>query len=227
MSSFNLVLVRHGQSQWNKQNLFTGWRDIDLSEKGIEEAKQAGLSLKQKGLSFDVAFSSILKRTIHTLQHILQELNLADIPITNAWQLNEKHYGQLQGQNKKDMVSKYGEQTVQKWRRSYDTPPPLLPESESSTPPQNYIGLSSLPRGESLKDTQKRVIPFWTDCIFTHIQKNQCVLVVAHGNSLRALIKHLETIPDHEIHSLEIKTGQPMMYHIDPQTEEVLKKEWV
>ncbi len=223
MPKDNLVLIRHGQSLWNQKNLFTGWTDIELSQKGIEEAKQVGVLLKEKAISFDLAFTSALQRAIATLNYILKELNLT-IPVTKSWQLNEKHYGKLQGENKQTMIDKYGKKMVQKWRRDFHTKPPLLSQPQKPTDKEIYKDLQEFPRGESLKETQKRVLSFWKKFILPQIQKNKSVLIVAHGNSLRSLIKYLEKISDSDIFSLEINTGQPIIYTIDTK-EQILKKE--
>ena len=223
MSSTKLVLIRHGQSEWNKKNLFTGWVDINLSEKGKEEALQAGLELKKQKISFDVTFCSALKRSIHTLEIILDQMNLTSIPVTKAWQLNERHYGALQGQNRQNVINKYGAHQVQQWRRDFETIPPLL-KKQTFNPSDLYKDLKELPKGESLKDTQKRVLPFWRKEIFPHIQKGKSVLIVAHGNSLRSLIKDLENISDEKISSLEIKTGKPLIYKLNKELK-ILSKE--
>lgn len=217
----NLVLIRHGQSEWNQKNLFTGWVDISLSEQGIQEATKAGQTLKEQSFVFDLAFCSALKRSHQTLNYILKKMNVASIPVTKAWQLNERHYGQLQGQNKKDLVEQYGEQQVQKWRRSYNTKPPLLAQAQIPEDQSLYQGLKDWPLGESLQDTTDRVIPFWKNSILPWIQKGKTILVVAHGNSLRALIKHLDNISDEDITSLEIQTGKPLIYSLE-QNKEIL-----
>lgn len=214
MSHGFLTLIRHGQSEWNRKNLFTGWEDIKLSEKGKKEAKQAGLILKDKDIPIDFAFSSALTRAIHTLEIILKNIPL-QIPITKAWQLNERHYGALQGQNKQQVKKKFGEEQVQLWRRSFDTPPPPLKKKQSLSFPELYKGLKSIPLSESLKDTSNRVLPFWEKKIWPLIKKQKSVLISAHGNSLRALIKNLEYISDENISTLEIKTGRPIIYMID------------
>ena len=213
MSKTNLVLIRHGQSQWNQKNLFTGWTDIDLSQKGQEEAKKAGLLLKEKGLTFDCAFTSVLKRAIRTLWIILDEMDLMWIPVIKTWRLNERHYGALQGKNKNHIMKQYGKDQLQKWRRNFSTKPPLL-EGKQVFHPKIDKNLT-LPRGESLKDTQNRLLPFWKQTILPMIQEKKSVLIVAHGNSLRALIKHLENISDSEIPSLNIPTGKPIIYSLN------------
>ena len=224
MSAHHLILIRHGQSEWNKKNIFTGWTDINLSEKGKKEALQAGLELKKKKLLFDFVFSSALKRAIHTTEIILEQMNLKTTPFVQAWQLNERHYGALQGQNRQDVINRYGEVQVYKWRRDFKTAPPPLKKNQILKKEKLYKSLKQIPNGESLKDTQKRVLPFWKQEIFPHIQNKKSVLIVAHGNSLRALVKYLENIPDHKISSLEIKTGKPLIYKID-ETEQIISKE--
>ena len=209
----HLVLIRHGQSQWNQKNLFTGWTDIDLSQKGKEEAKKAGLFLKEKGLTFDYAFTSVLKRAIRTLWIILDEMDLMWIPVTKSWKLNERHYGALQGKNKKLIMEEYGEDQLQKWRRDFSTKPPLL-ENNQAPHLKIYKNLTP-PYGESLKDTQERLLPFWRQTIQPRLQEGNSVLIAAHGNSLRALVKHLESISDNEITQLNIPTGKPIIYSID------------
>ena len=209
----HLVLIRHGQSQWNEKNLFTGWTDIDLSQKGREEAKKAGLFLKEKGLTFDCAFTSVLKRAIRTLWIILDEMDLMWIPVTKTWRLNERHYGALQGKNKNLIMEEYGKDQLQKWRRDFSTKPPPL-ENHQTLSPKIYKDLT-LPYGESLKDTQERFLPFWNRKIQPKLQEGSSVLITAHGNSLRALVKHLESVSDNEIAHLNIPTGEPLIYSVD------------
>ena len=211
-----LVLVRHGQSEWNKKNLFTGWTDVDLSEQGKREAQQTGLALKAKNIVFEKAFSSALKRSIQTMEIILQNMNL-QIPFAKAWQLNERHYGRLQGKNKKEIINQFGKDQVQKWRRGFTTAPPPLSAPQSLEPKELYEGLKTAPQSESLKDTQDRVLPFWERTVFPCIAGRQSVLITAHGNSLRALIKKLEAVCDKDISSVEIKTGQALIYQMDRQ----------
>ena len=212
MSKIHLVLIRHGQSQWNQENLFTGWTDIDLSQKGREEAQRAGLLLKKKGLTFDCAYTSVLKRAIRTLWIILDEMDLMWIPVIKTWRLNERHYGALQGKNKKHIIEQYGEEQVKKWRRDFITKPPEI--REQTLHPKIYKNLTP-PRGESLKDTQQRLLPFWKQTIQPMVQEKKSILISAHGNSLRALMKYLENIPDDEISSLDIPTGQPIIYSLN------------
>ena len=213
-----LVLVRHGESVWNKKNLFTGWTDVDLSFKGIHEAQEAGRLLKNKKLDFQIAFTSVLKRAVHTLEYILKETN-ESVPVVKAYELNERHYGALQGLNKEAMALKYGEEQVQLWRRSFATRPPMLTEMDERNPQKDPlykdVPKEKLPLGESLEDTIKRVVPFYEKEIVPHLKNNENVLVVAHGNSLRALVKYLENISDEDIAGLEIPLGIPWIYDID------------
>jgi len=211
-----LVLLRHGESTWNKENRFTGWTDVGLSEKGIQEAIDAGrLLLKEKHV-FDVAFTSVLKRAVKTLWLALEEMDLMWIPIHNSWRLNERHYGALQGLNKVDMVQKFGPEQVLKWRRSYDIPPPALSLDDERSPARDarYKSLKAeeTPLTECLKDTVARVLPYWNSTIVPVIKSGQRVVIAAHGNSLRALVKHLDNISDEEIVSLNIPTGIPLVY---------------
>ncbi len=215
-----LVLVRHGESVWNKKNLFTGWTDVDLSIKGIHEAQEAGRLLKNKKLDFQIAFTSVLKRAVHTLEYILKETN-ESVPVVKAYELNERHYGALQGLNKEAMALKYGEEQVQLWRRSFATRPPMLTEMDERNPQKDPlykdVPKEKLPLGESLEDTIKRVVPFYEKEIVPHLKNNENVLVVAHGNSLRALVKYLENISDEDIAGLEIPLGIPWIYDIDSE----------
>ena len=212
-----LILCRHGQSEWNLENRFTGWADIDLSPKGEQEAKDAGLTLKHEQLSFDLAYTSVLKRATRTLWIMLEEMSLTWIPVTNAWELNERHYGALQGLNKSQVAAEYGEEQVQIWRRSYDTPPPALNDDDERHPrfEIRYASVSDLPAGESLKDTLLRVKPYWQTKIIPSLLGNQDVLIVAHGNSLRAMIKMIENISDEEIVDFNIPTGIPLAYEFN------------
>jgi 2,3-bisphosphoglycerate-dependent phosphoglycerate mutase len=216
---YKLVLVRHGESQWNKDNRFTGWIDVDLSEKGLEEARKAGQVLKQQGYTFDVAFTSVLKRAIRTLWLILDEMDLMWIPVHRSWRLNERHYGGLQGLNKAETAAKHGDEQVLIWRRSYDIPPPELEENDERLPTNDprYADLDPkvLPRTESLMTTIDRVMPFWHDRIVPEIRAGKRILIAAHGNSLRALVKYLDDISDKEIIKLNIPTGIPLVYELD------------
>lgn len=209
-----LILIRHGQSTWNLENKFTGWTDVDLSEKGIEEAKEAGKILKEKGFTFDIAYTSVLKRANHTLDIVLKELN-EDIPIYKSWRLNERHYGALQGLNKEETAIKYGEGQVKIWRRSYAVKPPALDDNDERYIKQKDIYDEYIPHTESLKDTIKRVIPYWENTIAPNIKEGKKVIIVAHGNSLRGLIKYLDNVSDEEIVKLEIETGKPICYELD------------
>jgi 2,3-bisphosphoglycerate-dependent phosphoglycerate mutase len=213
-----LVLLRHGQSLWNQENRFTGWIDIDLSELGMAEARQAGDLLRDAGFTFDIAFTSVLKRAIRTLWIVLDRMDLMWIPTTKHWRLNERHYGALQGLNKAEMAAKHGERQVQIWRRSYDVRPPELDPSDESAPGRDprYRGLrpEELPLTECLADTVARVVPYWRDVIAPVVARGQQVIVAAHGNSLRALVKHLDGIGDDEIVGLNIPTGIPLVYEL-------------
>ncbi len=212
-----LILCRHGQSEWNLENRFTGWADVDLSPKGEQEAKDAGLTLKHEQLSFDLAYTSVLKRATRTLWIMLEEMGLTWIPVINAWELNERHYGALQGLNKSQVAAEYGEEQVQIWRRSYDTPPPALNDDDERHPrfEIRYAGVSDLPASESLKDTLLRVKPYWQTKIIPSLLGNQDVLIVAHGNSLRAMVKMIENISDEEIVDFNIPTGIPLAYEFN------------
>ena len=212
-----LILCRHGESEWNLENRFTGWADVDLSPKGKQEAKDAGLTLKHEQLSFDLAYTSVLKRATRTLWIMLEEMSLTWIPVTNAWELNERHYGALQGLNKSQVAAEYGEEQVQIWGRSYDTPPPPLTNDDERHPrfEIRYAGVSDLPTSESLKDTFLRVKPYWQTQIIPSLLGNQDVLIVAHGNSLRAMVKMIENISDKEIMNFNIPTGIPLAYEFN------------
>ena len=212
-----LILCRHGESEWNLENRFTGWADVDLSPKGEQEAKDAGLTLKHEQLSFDLAYTSVLKRATRTLWIMLEEMSLTWIPVINAWELNERHYGALQGLNKSQVAAEYGEEQVQIWRRSYDTPPPALNDDDERHPrfEIRYASVSDLPAGESLKDTLLRVKPYWQTKIIPSLLGNQDVLIVAHGNSLRAMVKMIENISDKEIMNFNIPTGIPLAYEFN------------
>jgi 2,3-bisphosphoglycerate-dependent phosphoglycerate mutase len=225
-----LVLLRHGQSDWNQKNLFTGWTDVDLTAQGRDEARQAGRTLAAAGLTFDIAFTSVLTRAVRTLWIVLDEMKLMWIPVENSWRLNERHYGSLQGLDKAQTTAKHGEAQVKIWRRSYDIPPPPLPETDERHPKHDprYASLtpSVLPGTESLKTTLARVQPYWEDRIAPEILRGRNVLVAAHGNSLRAVVKMLEGIGDDEITELNIPTGVPRLYELDaslqPQRAEYL-----
>lgn len=214
-----LVLLRHGESTWNKENRFTGWTDVDLSAKGIEEAHKAGQVLKEKGFTFDLAYTSVLKRAIRTLWITMDEMDLMWIPVHRAWQLNERHYGALQGLNKAETAAKYGEKQVLVWRRSYDTPPPELTKDDQRYPGKDprYKSLTpaELPLTESLQSTVARVVPFWEKTLAPIIKSGKNLLIAAHGNSLRALVKYLDHVSDEEIVGLNIPTGIPLVYELD------------
>lgn len=214
-----VVLLRHGESIWNKENRFTGWTDVDLSDRGKDEALEAGRVLKREGYVFDLAYTSVLKRAIRTLWIVLDEMDLMWIPVQLSWRLNERHYGALQGLNKAEMAAKFGEQQVLIWRRSYDIPPPALektdPRYPGHDPRYKGIGEENIPCTESLKDTVKRFLPYWHETIAPTIREGKRVLISAHGNSLRALVKYLDNISDQEIVSLNIPTGIPLVYELD------------
>jgi 2,3-bisphosphoglycerate-dependent phosphoglycerate mutase len=214
-----LVLIRHGESLWNKENRFTGWKDVDLSDKGREEAKAAGKLLKQEGFAFDEAYTSVLKRAIRTLWIVLDELDLMWIPVTKSWLLNERHYGALQGMNKAEMAAQYGEEQVLVWRRSFDIPPESLDDSDERYLGNEArycgIGKEDFPRGECLKDTVARVVPYFTDAIAPKIKGGKRLLIAAHGNSLRALVKYLDDVSDEQITKMNIPTGIPLVYELD------------
>lgn len=212
-----LVLCRHGQSVWNLENLFTGWTDVDLTEQGLQEARNAGRQLSELGLSFDIAFTSVLKRAIRTLWLIMDEMDLMWIPVERTWRLNERHYGALQGLNKAETTAKHGADQVHIWRRSYDIPPPPLEETDQQHPrfDHKYAGIDNLPATESLKMTLERVQPYWQDRIAPELAAGKNVLIAAHGNSLRALVKMLDDISDTDITEFNIPTGVPILYELD------------
>jgi len=214
-----LVLVRHGESTWNKENRFTGWTDVDLSEKGLQEAHEGGSVLRVEGYTFDVAYTSVLKRAIRTLWVVLDEMDLMWIPVHRSWRLNERHYGALQGLNKAETAAKFGEAQVKIWRRSYDIrPPELAPDDErfpGHDPRYKTLSKEELPLTECLKDTVARFLPLWHETIAPTIREGQKVLIAAHGNSLRALVKYLDNIPEADIVELNIPTGMPLVYELD------------
>jgi 2,3-bisphosphoglycerate-dependent phosphoglycerate mutase len=216
-----LVLLRHGQSTWNLENRFTGWTDVDLSENGITEAHQAGQILKNEGFEFDLALTSVLKRAIRTLWIAMDEMDLMWIPVERAWELNERHYGALQGLNKAEMAEKYGAEQVHLWRRSYSVPPPPLADDDPRHPKfdKRYAGLKpdQIPACESLELTLKRVLPYWHAVIVPKLKQGRKILIAAHGNSLRALVKHLDHISDEDIPELNIPTGIPLVYELDEE----------
>ena len=219
MSTGKLLLLRHGQSIWNLENLFTGWIDVDLSEQGRQEAQEAGRLLKAEGIAFDIAFTSVLKRAIRTLWMVLDEMDMMWLPVERTWRLNERHYGSLQGLNKTQTVEKHGADQVKIWRRSYDIPPPPLPQTDPGHPrfDRRYAGVPAgeLPSAESLKDTLARVLPFWNARIAPELLAGRNVLVAAHGNSLRAIVKMLDAMSDTDIVELNIPTGVPLLYTLD------------
>ena len=214
-----LVLIRHGESSWNKENRFTGWTDVELSDKGRQEALDGGKVLKAEGFTFDVAYTSVLKRAIRTLWTVLDEMELMWIPVYRSWRLNERHYGALQGLDKAETAAKYGEAQVKIWRRSYDIPPPALtaddPRYPGNDPRYRALTPEELPLTECLKDTVARFLPLWHETIAPAIESGQKVLIAAHGNSLRALVKYLDNIPESEIVELNIPTGMPLVYELD------------
>jgi len=216
---YKIVLLRHGESTWNKENRFTGWTDVDLTEQGEKEAVAAGELMKVEGFEFDVAYTSVLTRAVRTLWLALEKMNMVWIPIINSWRLNERHYGALQGLNKAETAKKYGDEQVLIWRRSYDTQPPALTPEDERYPgyDRRYSGLSSteLPLTECLKDTVARFLPYWFDEIVPAVKAGKRVLIVAHGNSLRALIKYLDNVSDDEIVGLNIPTGIPLVYELN------------
>ncbi|HMI76977.1 MAG TPA: 2,3-diphosphoglycerate-dependent phosphoglycerate mutase [Buchnera sp. (in: enterobacteria)] len=220
-----LILIRHGESTWNKLNKFTGWKDVNLSIQGKIEAKLAGQLLKSKGFSFDYAYTSMLKRAIHTLWYILKDLNQSWIPVEKSWCLNERHYGSLQGLNKLETEKKYGSEQVKKWRRSFNTIPPKLALSDHRFPGNDirYANLnnSQLPTAESLECTVKRVVPYWKNHILPNLKNNKKIIIVAHGNSLRALIKYLDNIDNDSILDLDIPTGTPIVYEFNEKYQPI------
>ncbi len=218
---YKLVLLRHGQSEWNLSNRFTGWTDVGLTEQGRDEAHNAGTLLREAGFRFDAAHTSVLKRAIHTLWTVLEELEQEWIPVYRSWRLNERHYGALQGYNKAEMAAQKGEEQVLIWRRSYDVPPPALSLDDERHPrfDPRYADLSpdELPATECLKDTLERVLPYWDSAIAPAIKRGKRLLIAAHGNSLRAMVKYLDDIPDDEITGLNIPTGIPLVYELDEE----------
>ncbi|MDR1721411.1 MAG: 2,3-diphosphoglycerate-dependent phosphoglycerate mutase [Endomicrobium sp.] len=216
---YKVVLVRHGESVWNKENRFTGWSDVDLSEKGNEETLKAGQQLKKEGFAFDLAYTSVLKRAIRTLWNIIDTMDLVWIPVVKSWRLNERHYGALQGLNKTETAAKYGEEQVKIWRRSYDTPPMPLNENDERYPGKDIrysnVLRNEIPLTECLKDTVLRVVPYWEKEISPQIKSGRKVIIVAHGNSLRALVKYLDNISDIDIVNLNIPTAMPLVYELD------------
>ncbi len=218
-----VVLLRHGQSTWNKENIFTGWTDVDLSERGIDEARKAGIALREAGLEIDIALTSYLKRAIRTLWLVLEEMDRMWLPVDTDWRLNERHYGALQGSNKKEMVEKHGKKQVRLWRRGYEVRPPALDPSDPTHPSHDlrYRGLQQVPGSESLADTLNRVVPYWREKVVPLLEQGRLPIISAHGNSLRALIKHLDGISDEQIMEVNVPTGIPLVYEFNPQLEAV------
>jgi 2,3-bisphosphoglycerate-dependent phosphoglycerate mutase len=225
-----LVLLRHGESVWNKENLFTGWTDVDLSEKGKTEARDAGIVLKENGYDFDICYTSFLKRAVHTLDYVLEEMDRVWLPVIKSWKLNERHYGALQGLNKAETAAKYGEEQVKIWRRSYDVAPPLLDATDKRNPAlqEQYRNEDKklLPLGESLKDTIARVIPYYEENVLKDMKAGKRVLLTAHGNSIRALIQYFEHLSSSKILTVNIPTGVPLVYEFDDNGK-VLKKAYL
>ena len=222
---YKLVLIRHGESTWNLDNRFTGWTDVDLTDTGIEQAKNAGRLLKAEGYDFDLAYTSVLKRATRTLWHCLDEMDRTWLPVVNSWRLNERHYGALQGLNKAEVAKQYGDEQVLVWRRSYDMPPPALdindPRCERRDPRYARLKPGEVPLTECLKDTVARVLPFWNESMATAIRTGKRVVVAAHGNSIRALVKYLDNIADDEIVGLNIPNGIPLVYELDAQLQPI------
>lgn len=216
---YKLVLLRHGQSTWNQENRFTGWTDVDLTEQGRQEAIAAGHLLHSEGFQFDLAYTSMLKRAIRTLWMVLDEMELMWIPVRRAWELNERHYGALQGMNKAETAAQHGEEQVKVWRRSYDIPPPALSKDDERWPGNDsrydWVGKENLPLTESLKDTVDRVVPFWNEQLAPEIKAGKKMIITAHGNSLRALMKYLDNVPEDQIVEMNIPTGVPLVYELD------------
>jgi 2,3-bisphosphoglycerate-dependent phosphoglycerate mutase len=220
-----LVLIRHGESTWNLENRFTGWVDVDLTPTGVEQAKQAGRLLKAEGYDFDIAHTSVLKRATRTLWHVLDEMDRTWLPVAHSWRLNERHYGALQGLNKAETAKKFGDEQVLVWRRSYDTPPPALeagdPRSEAGDRRYAQLKPGQVPLTECLKDTVERVMPFWNDAIAPGIRAGKRIVIAAHGNSIRALVKYLDNIADADIVGLNIPNGIPLVYELDDQLKPI------
>ena len=226
--TYKLVLIRHGESIWNRLDRFTGWSDVDLSEQGVQEAHNAGLLVKEKGLKFDIVYTSVLKRAIKTSQYLLKSSEMTYLPIVKSWRLNERHYGALQGRNKEESIEEFGEEEVKIWRRDSIVRPPLLSLYDSRHPGKDirYKNVSDkdLPIGESLSDCLLRVLPYWEEELKPAIKSGKKILIAAHGNSLRALVKNIENMSDEKIINLEIPTGQPLVYDLDKNSLKVVKK---
>lgn len=227
--TYKLVLLRHGQSEWNKENLFTGWVDVPLSEQGREEARKGGALLKERGILPEVVHTSLLRRAMNTANLALDEADRLWIPVRRNWRLNERHYGALQGKNKAEIREKYGEEQFMQWRRSYDVPPPPIEDDDefSQAHDPRYAEVSSAPRTECLKDVLERMLPYWEEGIVPDLQAGKTVLVAAHGNSLRALVKHLDGISDEDISGLNIPTGIPLYYELDADLKPVKPGEYL
>lgn len=223
-----LVLLRHGESTWNQENLFTGWTDVPLTERGMEEARAAGRLMREEGLEFDIVFTSLLVRAIRTAELALEEMGLSWLPVERSWRLNERHYGALQGLNKRELAERYGSEQVFLWRRSYDVPPPPLPPDDPRHPRHDpryrLLPPDVLPSTECLKDVVARMLPYWQDAIAPRLLEGKRVLVVAHGNSLRALVKHLDGIGDDAIAQLNIPTGIPLLYRLDDELRPIERR---
>lgn len=223
-----LVVIRHGESVWNQENRFTGWQDVDLSEKGRAEAREAGQTLKDSGIEFDLAYSSVLKRAIRTLWIALDEMDRLWMPVIRDWRLNERHYGELTGLNKSETAAKHGEDQVKIWRRSYDVPPPFMSKNDPRHPTKDlrYRGVKQdlLPSGESLKDTVARFLPLWNEQLAPQIKSGKTILIAAHGNSLRALIQHLENMSAEEIMEVNVPTGIPLLYELSSDLKVISKR---
>jgi 2,3-bisphosphoglycerate-dependent phosphoglycerate mutase len=222
---YKIVFIRHGESVWNKENRFTGWTDVDLSEKGMQEAKKAGQTLKKEGYIFDLAYTSVLKRAIKTLYAVQEEMDLLWIPVIKSWRLNERHYGALQGLDKSETAAKHGEEQVKIWRRAYDIPPPKLeptdPRSPANDPRYADLKPNEKPLTECLKDTVARVMPYWNKEIVPAIKKGRKIIIAAHGNSLRALVKYLSNVSDNDIVNLNIPTAMPLVYELGPNMKPI------
>ena len=222
---YKVVLIRHGESTWNKENRFTGWTDVDLSEKGVEEAKNAGKVLKENGYTFDLAYTSVLKRAIKTLHYTLEGLDLLWIPEIKNWRLNERHYGALQGLDKSETAAKHGEEMVKIWRRSYDVPPPALelndPRYPGNSPIYKDLDKKDIPATECLKDTVARFVPYWENTIVPQVKNGHKIIIAAHGNSLRALVKYLDNVSEKDILELNIPTAMPLVYELDSDLQPI------
>ncbi len=222
---YKLVLIRHGESQWNLENRFTGWTDVELTETGVAQAKQAGLKLKAQGYDFDLGYTSVLKRAIHTMWHTLDSMERSWLPVAHHWRLNERHYGALQGLNKTETAQKFGDEQVLAWRRSYDVPPPALTHDDERCERHDLryakLQAAQVPLTECLKDTVDRVMPFWNESLAPAIRSGKRVLISAHGNSIRAMVKYLDGISDNDIVGLNIPNGEPLVYELDEKLQPI------